>query len=86
MSEVTDWRGNPIHVGSIVVYPVRAGSWHAVTEAEVTGIVKRPVPWHRQHLGRDWDPALRVRRIRTNGGTVDGNTTLTVLDRVTVVA
>lgn len=53
-----DWRGNPIEVGSKVVYPVRQGSSTDVIEADVVEIVTR----HDYHLGDV--PALKVRRIR----------------------
>lgn len=77
MVEYKDWRGTPIEVGSIVVYPGRASSSMWMNEGEVVGLVER-------HLYPDGKaPAIRVRR--TRGHYSEGISTLDRLDRVTVV-
>lgn len=38
---ITDWRGVPVEIGSVVVYPTRRGSNTYVVEAEVVDVSER---------------------------------------------
>lgn len=89
--EMTDWRGTPIWTGSLVVYPVRFGSFMDVIEAEVVSLETRQ-QW--THSGRKQVPILTVRRLRETEPYSDDPQAkelpsklveLTALERVTVV-
>lgn len=51
-----DWRGTPIHLGAIVVYPSRQGSRLWMSEGEVVGI--RPFTVRRNDSQRTSHPAV----------------------------
>jgi len=62
MSELKDWRGTPIEVGSTIIYPGRQGSSVWVNEGEVLAIsTNESRIWHRS-------AELTVRRIRDSHG------------------
>lgn len=77
-----DWRGNLIDVGSYIVYPQRQGSSMWMVEARVDEITEREDSMSRvvpilkvSPVGATWTHTVGVKK-----------TTLTKLDRVTVVA
>lgn len=77
-----DWRGTPIEVGSIIVYPGRHSSYLWMNEGEVLSLSTFE-EWGRTK------PMLRVRRTREERWDrtheVSGESTLTAVHRVTVV-
>lgn len=77
--QIRDWRGTPIVVGSVVVYPGRYGSTMWMSEAEVIEILERDTWPNGKHT------AVKVRRIRDNYGDAESTSYLTALSRVTVV-
>lgn len=80
MSELKDWRGTPIVVGSTVVYPGRGGSAMWLNEATVLEVGEVDV----YHLRV---PRLKVQQTNTTGYSLNtGPSYLRAIDRVTVVA
>lgn len=51
MDVVTDWRGNEITVGAIVLYPSRQGSSLWMTEGEVVSVESAKSPRGRHRVG-----------------------------------
>lgn len=75
-----DWRGTPIEVGSVIVYPGRHGSSHWVTEAEVVEIRNR-LTWSGEFV-----PLLKVARRRDNNWRgQEGTSYIERINMVTVV-
>lgn len=89
MTELKDWRGTPIEVGSTIVYPGHRGSAYWVTEAEVTDIQWEPHKWRTFESS----PKLTVERklesygygVNGKGNPVAGKSIITAVGRVTVV-
>lgn len=75
-----DWRGNPVSVGSVIVYPQRHSSHMWMVEARVEEITEKD---QRDRIV----PALKVKPINATWThrIAERTVTLTSLDRVTVV-
>jgi len=58
---VKDWRGTPIEVGALVVYPSRTGSSMWITEGQVVSV--------KESMGVTRDFSVGVRRIRSSSST-----------------
>lgn len=82
MESPKDWRGTPIREGCTIVYPGRNGGLLWMTEAIVEEIEEVDL------LFGISKPVLKVRRtLTTKNDSKSGRlTTITALDRVTVVA
>lgn len=81
MLSLQDWRGTPIGVGSVIVYPGRHGNSMWLTEGKVTEIRVRERQW-----GGGVQTVLKVRRTRGNSyREAAGVATLERIDRVTVI-
>ena len=93
MAEHTDWRGTPIRVGDIIVYPTSASSSVTMHEARVAEI-EEIITQKRLPTG-EWSdfpqPILWVEHLRehtwaaTRTETRERLTKLTRVDRVTVM-
>lgn len=82
MSELKDWRGTPIEVGSTIVYPGRHGSWIWMNEGEVISIAPREPKYFSRPV------TLTVRRTRDSGdwGGKEKVVSVYAVERVTVVS
>jgi hypothetical protein len=80
---MNDWRGTEVGVGDLVVYPGRQGSHMWMVEAEVVELVPG-----NPNAESYWDRtphALRVKRLRESGGSVESKLVLVKLSSVVVV-
>jgi hypothetical protein len=84
--QIIDWRGTPIQVGALVVYPGRQSSSMWMVEAEVIEIMEED-KWSYANPRGEKVTALKVQPIRTGryGGQKKTPVKITAIDRVTVV-
>lgn len=82
MTALLDWRGTPIEVGSIILYPGRHSSYQWMNEAkvlEINTVTKWSREWHE----------LKVERLNNNTWSKVGDdrrfVTLSALKNVTVI-